>query len=290
MESLTGQTPVFSKARYTVRSFGIRRNEKIAVHCTVRGPKAEEILEALVSSPKLAPERASAFRSVTMRGQYYGQDRPDIQYAVKECARHMQEPNEFDLQALKRLGRFLVKYPRAVQWFQEQEDPKHFQSLGDTDHAGCVATRKSTTCVITLYGKHCLKSSSATQSDLGLSSGESEFSGIVRSTSSGLGMKAMAVDLAHPSSLTVGSDSSAAIAMTKRKGLGKVRHISLRYLWVQQKLTEEEFDLEQTKSATNVGDIGTKHLAHAVLARHMKALGYEWRGGRSSNAPKLAGH
>ena len=45
MESLTGQQPVFSKARYTVRSFGIRRNEKIAVHCTVRGPKAEEILE-----------------------------------------------------------------------------------------------------------------------------------------------------------------------------------------------------------------------------------------------------
>ena len=28
-----------------MRSFGIRRNEKIAVHCTVRGPKAEEILE-----------------------------------------------------------------------------------------------------------------------------------------------------------------------------------------------------------------------------------------------------
>lgn len=45
LESLTGQTPVFSKARYTVRSFGIRRNEKIAVHCTVRGAKAEELLE-----------------------------------------------------------------------------------------------------------------------------------------------------------------------------------------------------------------------------------------------------
>jgi hypothetical protein len=32
-------------ARYTVRSFGIRRNETIAVHCTIRGAKAEEILE-----------------------------------------------------------------------------------------------------------------------------------------------------------------------------------------------------------------------------------------------------
>ncbi|KAF9341378.1 60S ribosomal protein L11 [Linnemannia elongata] len=45
LEQLTGQTPVYSKARYTVRTFGIRRNEKIAVHVTVRGPKAEEILE-----------------------------------------------------------------------------------------------------------------------------------------------------------------------------------------------------------------------------------------------------
>ena len=37
--------PTIGKARYTVRTFGIRRNEKIAVHVTVRGPKAEEILE-----------------------------------------------------------------------------------------------------------------------------------------------------------------------------------------------------------------------------------------------------
>merc|ERR1712225_179100 len=45
LDQLTGQTPVTSKARYTVRHFGIRRNEKIAVHVTIRGPKAEEILE-----------------------------------------------------------------------------------------------------------------------------------------------------------------------------------------------------------------------------------------------------
>jgi len=45
LEQLTGQSPVTSKARYTVRTFGIRRNEKIAVHATVRGAKAAEILE-----------------------------------------------------------------------------------------------------------------------------------------------------------------------------------------------------------------------------------------------------
>merc|ERR550514_403474 len=45
LEQLSGQSPVFSKARYTVRSFGIRRNEKIACSVTMRGEKAEEILE-----------------------------------------------------------------------------------------------------------------------------------------------------------------------------------------------------------------------------------------------------
>ena len=45
LEQLTGQEPVYSKARYTCRGFSIRRNEKIAVHVTVRGEKATEILE-----------------------------------------------------------------------------------------------------------------------------------------------------------------------------------------------------------------------------------------------------
>jgi hypothetical protein len=45
LEQLTGQTPIFSKSRLTIRSFGIRRNEKISTHVTIRGQKAEEILE-----------------------------------------------------------------------------------------------------------------------------------------------------------------------------------------------------------------------------------------------------
>merc|ERR1712113_1235371 len=46
LEQLTNQKPCFSKARYTVRSFGIRRNEKIACYVTVRGEKAMQLLES----------------------------------------------------------------------------------------------------------------------------------------------------------------------------------------------------------------------------------------------------
>ena len=45
LEDLTDQKPVESKAKYSIRTFGIKRNEKIAVHVTVRGEKAEELLK-----------------------------------------------------------------------------------------------------------------------------------------------------------------------------------------------------------------------------------------------------
>lgn len=44
LEQLTGQQPVYGKARYTVRSFSIRRNEKISTSVTVRGEKAMQLL------------------------------------------------------------------------------------------------------------------------------------------------------------------------------------------------------------------------------------------------------
>ncbi|KAH7815332.1 putative 60S ribosomal protein L11-2 [Monocercomonoides exilis] len=46
LEQLTDQKPCQSKARLTIKQFGVRKNEKIACYVTVRGKKAEELLEA----------------------------------------------------------------------------------------------------------------------------------------------------------------------------------------------------------------------------------------------------
>merc|ERR1711912_73749 len=45
LQQLSDQTPVENTARYTVRTFGIRRNEKIATHVTMRGDKARDMIE-----------------------------------------------------------------------------------------------------------------------------------------------------------------------------------------------------------------------------------------------------
>lgn len=45
LRDLSGQEPVTSMAKITIRSFSIRRGEKIACHVTVRGDKAKDLLE-----------------------------------------------------------------------------------------------------------------------------------------------------------------------------------------------------------------------------------------------------
>ena len=45
LKSLADQEPFHSKARFTIRSFNIKRNEKIAAIVTIRGDKARELLE-----------------------------------------------------------------------------------------------------------------------------------------------------------------------------------------------------------------------------------------------------
>ena len=45
LKDLSGQEPVMSKAKITIRSFSVRRGEKIATHVTLRGDKAKDILK-----------------------------------------------------------------------------------------------------------------------------------------------------------------------------------------------------------------------------------------------------
>lgn len=45
LEELTGAKPVYTKARKTIREFGIRKGQPIGVKVTLRGKKAEEFLK-----------------------------------------------------------------------------------------------------------------------------------------------------------------------------------------------------------------------------------------------------
>ena len=142
---------------------------------------------------------------------------------------------------LKRLGRYLKKRPRLVHLFVEQASTANVVGLdvyGDSDHAGCLKTRKSTTGMVLMRDAHCLKVSSHTQSTISLSSGESEYYGIVKCAAIGLGARSTLSDFGMCADVVVRTDSSSGLAVGSRRGLGRLWHVQTRYLWVQQRVQQ----------------------------------------------------
>ena len=243
----------------------------------------KEVLAGAESSP-LERGDTRKYRSATMRASYLGQDRTDIQEATKCLAQKMKGPNEYDLTELKRLGRYLMRKPRSVLMFEEQPEPRELEAWVDSDYAGDVISRKSTSGLVLMYGKHLLKSSSSVQGPLGLSSGESEYYACVKGGCYILGVRSLMLDWGMQAKLVlnVKTDSSAAKGFAGRRGLGKQRHVSTRYLWLQDRVCKGELRIVKVRTEDQLADPLTKALAGTKAEDVWKRLGLEFREGRAA--------
>lgn len=107
-----------------------------------------------------------------------------------------------------RFGRYLAGYPRVIQEFKPQKLFATVRVYCDSDHAGDLKTRKSTTGIVCMLGMRMVKHSS--MSTISLSSGESEYYVLVKAGATGLGLKAMLEEWKISVQLVLFSDSSAA--------------------------------------------------------------------------------
>ena len=139
-----------------------------------------------------------------------------------------------------------------------------------------------------MHGSHCLKSWSSTQSVIAGSSGEAEYYGIVKGGSNSVGMRSLMNDLGVNISIHIKSDASAAIGIASRRGLGKIRHLEVSQLWLQQRVASEDLKIEKVKGAENVADALTKHLGVEDMKMHMDGVGLEHRSGRRNLMPEVA--
>jgi len=136
-------------------------------------------------------------------------------------------------------------------------------------------------------GSHALKSWSTTQSSVALSSGEAEFNGVVRGSGIALGMQSLLKDLGHELPVRVWTDSSAAIGVCTRQGLGKLRHLDTHTLWVQQAVRSGRIDLRKVLGEENPADIFTKHsLGRDRLMKLTALFDCRFASGRADAAPQ----
>ena len=139
-----------------------------------------------------------------------------------------------------------------------------------------------------MVGKHLVKSWSSTRPTITLSSGEAELHGVVRAAANGLGYLSLLSDLGIRTRLRIWTDSSASRGMCARQGLGKVRHLDVQELWIQQRIRNGDFDLFKVPGESNPGDLFTKaSLTDQRIRSLIDILGCEFKEGRARSAPAL---
>ena len=256
------------------------------------GAKTVKKLERLeFDGYELLPADATTFRALSARGNYLSQDRADIAYAAKELCRDFAIPNKKSFEKLKRMVRYLAGKPRLVHFYpwQSGSDSSTLNVFVDTDFAGCRETRRSTSGGVAMLGSHTIKQWSKTQSTLALSSGEAELSGIAAGAAQAIGPQTILRDLGFNVKIVLHSDATAAIGIARRKGMGKIRHLDVSDLWVQDKIRSGALDLVKVPGDQNPADSLTKYVDHSILVKSLARMNLHLREGRPESAPEAMG-
>ena len=82
-------------------------------------------------------------------------------------------------------------------------------------------------------------------------------------------------------------DSVAALGITNRAGIVKVRHLRNQVLWVKEVRVSGRIAYRKVLGEKNPADLLTKHFGVEVISHHADTLNMTWIEGRAESAPAL---
>ncbi|GJS02381.1 putative ribonuclease H-like domain-containing protein [Tanacetum coccineum] len=95
------------------------------------------------------------YRSMIGSLMYLTASRPDIMFAVSACSRHQVTPLTSNLNAVKKIFKYLKGQPKLGLWYP-RDSPFELEAYSDSDYAGSYGDRKSTTGGCQFLGRRCL--------------------------------------------------------------------------------------------------------------------------------------
>ena len=106
--------------------------------------------------------------------------------------------------------------------------------------------------------------------------------GILSVTFEGFAIHSLLRELGSSVELTTMTDSDAGRAVCSRKGVGKLKHVNIRFLWIQDAVAKKKVTLKREPSISNVADLGTKHFTKERFEALRKMVDMEAVNGRNS--------
>ena len=225
----------------------------------------------------LEGEEARNYRGSAARLNYMAQDSPGIMFGTKEACRGMASPTRGDFRRLKKVAKFLVGRVAEVWRFEWQEEGQSVLVYTDSDWAGCRRTRKSSSGGLLMLGSHCIKAWCSTQGALALSSAEAEYYSLVEGVLRARGLQNIGKEIGMDGTgesvkLKVKIDSSAAKAFVSKRGSGKMRHMEVKWLWLQEEVRKGRVEVGKVRGDSNPADLMTKYLNVREIAERLSNM------------------
>ena len=276
-------------AEKVVSDLGLKKSRDVSTPCIPEiADKTKTKDKEIKGKMLLEPHDATKFRGIAARINYLAADRPDLQFASKSASKYMANPTQDGCEVLKRIGRYLKANPRLVQKFEWTGWDTELQGYADSDWAGDKSTHKSTSGGALMWGPHTLKTWATSQSTIALSSGEAELYAMTKMAVQIKGMMSLAKDFEADLQGVVRSDSTAAIGIAHREGLGgRCRHINVQYLWIQERVREGQLGLSKVTGKNNPADMMTKAVGTETLQQHLNFMKFASLAGRAEKASHL---
>ncbi|GJX70708.1 putative ribonuclease H-like domain-containing protein [Tanacetum coccineum] len=131
------------------------------------------------SKPKSKDEPDDAvnvhlYRSMIGSLMYLTASRPDIQFAVSACSRHQVTPLTSNLNAVKKIFKYLKGQPKLGLWYP-RDSPFVLEAYSDSDYVGSHGDRKSTTGGCQFLGRRLISWQCKKQTIVATSSTEAEY-------------------------------------------------------------------------------------------------------------------
>ena len=72
--------------------------------------------------------------------------------------------------------------------------------------------------------------------------------------------------------VVISTDSSAAKSFASRRGLGRMRYIEVKELWLQEAVCRGRIQLKKANGTVNPADLFTKYLTNVDIDKHLNSL------------------
>jgi hypothetical protein len=219
--------------------------------------------------------RPTEYRSLIGSLRYLVNTRPDLAFSVGVVSRYMEAPSQAHWGAVKHILRYLKGTKDYGCRYGKGTDLKPFLlGYSDSDFAGDVVDRKSTTGVVYFLGGNMVTWVSQKQKIVTLSSCEAEY--VAAAACQGVWLSRLVGDLLGTKEAQVKllMDNMSAIALSKNPvHHDRSKHIDTKFHFIRECIEEGKVEVQHIGTVEQLADIFTKALGRARFVELIEAIG-----------------